>query len=397
MLPSLVIKTEYSRALHRGSKESSRAGSLPSFPSEKALISHFPAKTKTSTSSFGAAFLPGSVLRVESDVTHSKQRIATFLPGARTACHCIAVALFAVAITASAVRAQAPTSNVTPDWCRQLPRPQYKNLERVPSPDPWFEVYRVAPRVFAIYEPHQFEEAISFLILGEKHVLLFDTGLGIGDIKRVVRSLTSLPVVVLNSHTHNDHVGDNWEFSDVYGMDTDFTRTNAKGSGADAQAELVPGSVCGQLPAGFDAKSYSTRPFHITKWMHDGDTIDLGGRVLEIISTPGHTPDAICLLDRKNGLLFTGDPYYDAPIWLYRPETNLDAYVRSVERISALAPQLKLLLPSHNVPVAEPSQLPKLVVAIQMVRAGAVQPVSVGDGKVHYSVNGFVFLMAAPK
>jgi len=309
----------------------------------------------------------------------------------------IALAVLALAIAAPSLRAQSPTSNVKPDWCRQLPRPQYTNLDRVSSPDPWFEVYKVTPGVFAIYEPHQFEETISFLILGEKRALLFDTGLGISDINRVVRSLTALPIVVLNSHTHNDHVGDNWEFKDIYGMDTDFTRTNAKGSSIDAQAELIPGSVCGQLPAGFDAKPYSTRPFHVTKWIHDGDTVDLGGRVLQVIATPGHTPDSICLLDRENGLLFTGDTFYDAPIWLYRPETNLEAYVRSVERISALAPRLKLLLPSHNIPVADPSQLPKLVVAIQMVRAGAVQPVSVGDGKVHYSVNGFVFLMAAPK
>ena len=119
--------------------------------------------------------------------------------------------------------------------------------------------------------------------------------------------------------------------------------------------------------------------------------------MLEVISTPGHTPDAICLLDRKNGLLFTGDSFYDAPIWLYRPETNLDDYVRSVERIAALAPELKLLLPSHNVPVADPSQLPKLLVAIKKVRAGAIQPVSAGEGKVTYSADGFVFLMAAPK
>jgi glyoxylase-like metal-dependent hydrolase (beta-lactamase superfamily II) len=309
---------------------------------------------------------------------------------------CIAIALFALTIAAPSLRAQS-NSNVTPDWCRQLPRPQYEPLERVSSPDPWFEVYRVAPGVFAIYEPHQFEEAISFLILGDKRALLFDTGLGIGDIKRVVTSLTSLPIVVLNSHTHNDHVGDNWQFSEIHGMDTDFTRTNAKGSTDDAQAELAPGSLCGQWPAGFDAKFYATRPFYITRWIHDGDTVDLGGRMLEIISTPGHTPDAICVLDRKNGLLFTGDTFYDAPIWLYRHETDLDAYVRSVERISALAPQLKLLLPSHNIPVSDPSQLPKLVVAIKKVRAGAVQPVSAGDGKVTYNVDGFVFLIAAPK
>lgn len=309
----------------------------------------------------------------------------------------VAVASFAVIIAVPMVVAQAQSNSSTPEWCRQIPRSGYKNLERVTSPDPWFEVYRAAPQIFAIYEPHQYEEAISFLIVGEKHALLFDTGLGIGDIKRVASSLTSLPVVVLNSHTHNDHVGDNWQFSDVYGMDTDFTRKNAKGSREDAQAELASGQMCGKLPVGFDTKSYATRPFHITRWLHDGDTVDLGGRVLEVLSTPGHTPDAICLIDRKNGLLWTGDSFYAGPIFLYRPETDLDAYIHSIERIAALAPKLHLLLPSHNEPNADPSQLPKLLVAIRKVRAGAIEPSPAEQGTVHYNVDGFGFLMAAPK
>jgi glyoxylase-like metal-dependent hydrolase (beta-lactamase superfamily II) len=308
-----------------------------------------------------------------------------------------ALSLAAMAAAPPSARAQTVNNSLTPDWCKQLPRPQYKNLERVPSADSWFEVYRVAPGVFALYEPHQFEEVISFLILGQKRAVLFDTGLGIGDIKRVVESLTTLPIVVMNSHTHNDHVGGNWQFSEIYGMDTEFTRTNAKGSRDDAQAELAPGALCGQWPAGFDPKTYATRPWRITHWIHDGDTVDLGGRVLQVIATPGHTPDAICLLDRKGGLLFTGDTYYPGPIWLYRPETDLEAYVHSVERIAALAPQLRLLLPSHNAPVDNPSQLPKLVAAIKEVRAGKVHPVAMGEGKVHYDVDGFVFLMAAPK
>jgi glyoxylase-like metal-dependent hydrolase (beta-lactamase superfamily II) len=309
----------------------------------------------------------------------------------------VAIALFALTIAVPPLRAQSSNSNVTPDWCKKIPRPQYKNLERVSSPDPWFEVYKVAPGVFAIYEPHQFEEVISFLILGDKGAVLFDTGLGIGDIKKVVQALTPLPITVMNSHTHNDHIGDNWQFDEIYALDTNFTRSNAKGSSADAQDELAPGSVCGQLPAGFDAKSYATRPFKITHWIHDGDTVDLGGRVLQVISTPGHTPDEICLLDQKNGLLFTGDNFYDAPIWLYRPETDLDAYVHSVERIAALAPQLHLLLPSHNAPVDNPSRLPKLLVAIRKIRGETVQAFSVGNGKVTYSVDGFVFLMAVPE
>src|SRR5579863_9040035 len=66
-----------------------------------------------------------------------------------------------------------------PGWCRALPRPEYKTLERVPVSDPWFEVYKPAANVFAIYEPHQSEETIGYLIVGANRALLFDTGMGI--------------------------------------------------------------------------------------------------------------------------------------------------------------------------------------------------------------------------
>src|SRR5438552_13373250 len=252
---------------------------------------------------------------------------------------------------------QAEQEKQVPEWCKPLPRPEYKSLQRVLPDEPWFEVYKVAAGVFAIYEPHQAEETISYLIVGNKQAVLFDTGMGISDIHKVTTKLTSRPVVVLNSHTHDDHVGGNWQFTFVYGMDTDFTRRNAKGSREDAQAEITPDQLCGALPKDFDAKSYSTRPWKISSYIHDGEKLDLGGRTLEIIATPGHTPDAISLFDRKSGLLFTGDTYYPAPIWLFRPETDLDAYAASIRRLAALAPQVKLVLGAHNIPVASPTVL----------------------------------------
>jgi glyoxylase-like metal-dependent hydrolase (beta-lactamase superfamily II) len=288
--------------------------------------------------------------------------------------------------------AQAPV----PDWCRALPRPEYKTLERVPVRDAWFEVYKPAPGVFAIYEPHQAEETIGYLILGQKRALLFDTGMGISDIKKVTTELTTLPVVVLNSHTHDDHVGGNWEFDTVYGMDTDFTRTNAKGSREDAQAEITPDQICGSLPKGFDTKAYVTRPWKITATMHHGERFDLGGRTIEVIATPGHTPDAISLIDRAHGLLFTGDTYYPAPIWLFRPETDLDAYAASIRRLAALAPQIKLVLGAHNIPVAQPAVLAQLVAAFDLVRAGKITASPDSPGKVVYKVGGISFLMRTP-
>jgi glyoxylase-like metal-dependent hydrolase (beta-lactamase superfamily II) len=300
--------------------------------------------------------------------------------------------LFSLLLFASASFAQTQI----PDWCRPLPRPEYKTFERVPVTDPWFEVYQPAIGVFAIYEPHQAEETIGYLIVGDKRALLFDTGMGISDIRKVTAELTKLPIVVLNSHTHDDHVGGNWQFDTIYGMDSDFTRQNAKGSREDAQAEVKPDQICGSLPKGFDAKSYATRPWKVTSYIHDGEKIDVGGRMVEVISTPGHTPDAIALVDRANGLLFTGDTYYPAPIWLFRPETDLDAYAKSIRRLAALEQQVKLVLGAHNIPVASPSVLPRLVAAFDAVRAGKIKPTPESAGKVLYKVDDISFLMRAP-
>ena len=61
--------------------------------------------------------------------------------------------LIAGMITPPAQGQSTGSALVTPDWCRKLPRPEYSHLERVPVHDSWFQVYRVAPRVLAIYEP----------------------------------------------------------------------------------------------------------------------------------------------------------------------------------------------------------------------------------------------------
>src|SRR5258708_11932563 len=264
----------------------------------------------------------------------------------------IAITMMAALVFCGAAHAQKP------EWCEELPRAVYRGVERVSAPDPWFEVYKIRPGVFAIYEPRQAEEVISYLIVGTRKAILFDTGLGIGNIRKVVTALTPLPVSVVNSHTHNDHVGDNWRFGEIYGMDMDFTRANARGSRDDAQAELAPDQLCGDLPPGFDVPGYSTRPFRISHCLHDCERLDLGGPPMESVAPPGHTPDSISLLDAHNGLLFPGDTYYPGPIFLYRPETDLVAYQHSVERLAALAPKLQLLLPSPHLPLAHPPHLP---------------------------------------
>jgi glyoxylase-like metal-dependent hydrolase (beta-lactamase superfamily II) len=306
-----------------------------------------------------------------------------------------ALILIALATLSTTVSAQTPSPDAQPEWCKSLPNPKYKALKRIPLPDTWFEVYEVSPAVFALYEPRQSESTIGYLIVGSQRAILFDTGMGIADIKSIVAQLTRLPVIVLNSHTHGDHVGGNWQFTTIYSMDTDFSRQNAKGSSKQAQEEIQPSELCGALPVGFDAKTYVTRPWKITKYIHDGEHIDLGDRTIEVLSTPGHTPDAICLFDRANGLLFTGDTYYPGTIYLFAPETNLQAYEASIHRLAALAPQVKEVLGAHNFPLTPPTILPRLVEDFEAVLSGKVPAKSDGPGKSIYNASQISFLMQA--
>ena len=154
--------------------------------------------------------------------------------------------------------------------------------------------------------------------------------------------------------------------------------------------------ICGNLPKGFDPATYATRPWKISAYIHDGERFDLGGRMIEVIATPGHTPDAISLLERANGLLFTGDTYYPGTIFLSAPETDLAAYAASVHRLAGLAPGLKQVLGAHNAPVASPTVLAGLAAAFDKVRAGKVTPTPDSPGLVVYKVDGFGFLMRAP-
>jgi glyoxylase-like metal-dependent hydrolase (beta-lactamase superfamily II) len=302
--------------------------------------------------------------------------------------------LFLLAITTTICSAQQSGEPLRPEWCSQLPRPEYKSLERVMSDEPWFEIYRIRPGVFALYEPKQFEEVISYLIVGQKRAVLFDTGLGVGKVSAVVARLTMLPVTVINSHTHFDHVGGNAEFKDIWNRDLPYTRKNMSGQpNVYSRDELAPERLCGPMPSGTDTKSYSIRPWKNSHWLRDHEQVDLGGRVLEVIFTPGHTPDSVALLDRGNGLLFTGDNFYPGPIYLFVPETNFAAYTRSVKMLAELEPQIKLLLPQHNLPVAEPVFLTRLADAVEQVNQHKAKA-EVTDGRRTYSFEGFSLLLS---
>lgn len=86
------------------------------------------------------------------------------------------------------------------------------------------------------------------------------------------------------------------------------------------------------LPADFDSDDYQVPTVEPTRIVEDGDEIDLGGRHLRVLHTPGHC----CLFDPIRGHLFSGDLVYKGPLLLHFEQTDLEAFAESVSRIADL-------------------------------------------------------------
>ena len=281
-------------------------------------------------------------------------------------------------------------------WWDKLPRAAWSRYRKVPQSQPWFEVYDLGRDVFAIYEPGQFEEVISYLIVGLERAILFDTGLGIGDMKRLVGELTKRPVTVVNSHTHYDHVGGNHQFETILNTDTAYTEKNRKGRLHAAVAEYVSAGWLAQpLPAGADAETYESKAWAATGRLRDGQTIDIGGRSIEVLLTPGHAPDSVCLLDRQRRQLFTGDTLYPAPLYAHVGGSDFAAYEATADRLAALSTVVDWVLPGHNEPRMEPAQLIQLRDAFKVIRDPAT-PFVPTDGAREYKFERFSLIVSEP-
>lgn len=246
-----------------------------------------------------------------------------------------------------------------------------EQMKKIHIKDDWFEVYQLPYEVYAISEPKHYEEVQSFLIKGETHSVLLDTGMGIGNIKPVVEQLVDGQVIVVNSHFHFDHVADNHRFDEAYLYhEKNALQMMKKGCSKEEMAYNVQASMFfGEPPASFNQETYAIQPME-PLLVEDGHVFDLGNRKLQVIHTPGHTQDSIMLWDQANGLLFTGDSLYKGPICLHFHSptygfSNLKEYIQSMKKIEKLAGSLRCLYCSHNEIMAEPSLIKEVVDSLE--------------------------------
>ena len=221
------------------------------------------------------------------------------------------------------------------EWWRVHPRPGYATLEKVGTYQEWFDVYRLTEGTYAIYEPNQFEEAMSYLVEGTERAVLIDAGNGIGNLREVAEALTDLPLSMVLTHEHYDHVGAAWRFESVAAYDNAASLARlAEGRSTESLQRYVTDEYLWKpLPEGWDPSTWTIPPLEPTELLHDGDVIDLGGRRLEVIYTPGHSPGSMCLLDGANRLLFTGDHFFPGPLYAFPDDVDLDDYKASNQRL----------------------------------------------------------------
>ncbi|GAA0180089.1 MBL fold metallo-hydrolase [Clostridium sediminicola] len=250
-------------------------------------------------------------------------------------------------------------------WKDNTPREYYSKYEKmdIKNNQGWFDVYRLLGNVFAICEPQHFQEVNAYLIIGEEKALLFDTGMGICNIRLVVEELYQGEIIVVNSHFHFDHIGDNYRFDVVHVFDDDFAREmSSTGLSKEGMGnQLDEDMFLFDYPNGFKPHQFRIPPYNI-ELMQDGDIFELGNRTIKVVHTPGHSNDSIMLYDDLNKILFTGDTFYLGALYAHFNcqefgKSNVLDYRNTMKELLVKFPDVKALYCSHNDFIVDPVKL----------------------------------------
>lgn len=210
----------------------------------------------------------------------------------------------------------------------------------------WFTVEVLDDDSYVISEYNHWEETHCYLLLGTNKAVLIDTGLGVSNIRDVIDELTQLPISVITTHAHWDHIGGHHLFDDIsiHTLEADWLSKQFP-----LPLQVVKSNLqkepC-QFPQYFNIDTYRIYQGVPTTILNDGNVIDLGNRKLQVFHTPGHSPGHICLYEESKKYLYSGDLIYTGCLDAFYPTTDPYDFMNSVSKIKDLP--LKKLLPAHH-------------------------------------------------
>ena len=203
-------------------------------------------------------------------------------------------------------------------------------------PEDWYRVETKGDDVTLIDEPfiQPFYRCNCWHVRGRDRDMLVDSGMGVVSLRDWVPLVTERDLTAVASHTHFDHIGCHHEFADrvVHAAEAGLLAdpTNA----ATLADPYVTDEIFERLPPEpYQSTTYRLTAAPATRTVRDGDVIDLGDRVFEVIHTPGHSPGGIALWEAATGILFSGDIVYDGPLIEDTYHADAADYHRSMVRL----------------------------------------------------------------
>lgn len=241
----------------------------------------------------------------------------------------------------------------------------------------WFTIDQIDKNTYIISEYRHWEETHCYLLNGTEHSLLIDTGLGICNIYDEVIKLTDKPIIAVATHIHWDHIGGHNYFPDFYVHREEVSWLNGQFPLNKKTVREMVVDRC-DLPKGYNIEQYEIFQGMPTKILEDGDKIDIGGRNIQVLHTPGHSPGHMCFWERERNYLFTGDLVYKDTLFAYYPSTEPILYLNSLEKIAVL-PVLKVF-PAHHSLDIQPEILIRIRDAFRKLKM---------EGKLHHGSGTF--------
>ncbi|MCL2188807.1 MAG: MBL fold metallo-hydrolase [Defluviitaleaceae bacterium] len=183
----------------------------------------------------------------------------------------------------------------------------------------YYKINKLTDRLYSIYEP---AEVFCYLWVGEKAAVLYDTTFGMGDLAQAVHEVIGeLPLHVVLSHGHYDHVNGAAQFKSAYIHAEDKVLCLKHASRTGRRRAIDNYAIYEQpLPEGFDADVYIHAGAGTLKMVEIGHIFDLGSLTIEVVALEGHTAGSIGLLAREPRILLTSDalgPHH----WLFLNES----------------------------------------------------------------------------
>ncbi|HEY6483541.1 MAG TPA: MBL fold metallo-hydrolase [Steroidobacteraceae bacterium] len=243
--------------------------------------------------------------------------------------------------------------------------------------DDYYIVETIDAATFAIGEPRYYQGNYSYLILGARRAILFDAGTGTRDIVPVVRSLTALPVTVIPSHLHFDHVGALGRLDRTALLDVPALRERVRNSRLTLERYEFMGFV----------EDLPTPTLRVDEWWAAGSTIDLGNRQLRVLSTPGHTPTSVSVYDAARHQLFVGDFVYPGHLYAFLPGASRSAYLATTQRLLSIIDPATRIYTAHmaeppaplRAPVLELADLQALAATLRAIEQGTLASIDPGS------------------